>query len=612
MIQKTKNKLKQTFLGRLWAILEGENKTRIALIVLLMMVSALVNTAGVGAILPFMSILTDPQVVYEGGFIGKIYELFGGIELSRFLLIIGTLVLIVFIVGNFLMMSVFWVMHRFSQNLSFRISRRLLGRYLYQDYSFFLKRNSSELVKNLYGEVGAVNNGVLRPLMEMLTYGVLAFAIISYLFFADPLIATLTLGVLGGAYGVIYYLFRKRLDIIGKKRVEANKGRFHLANEAFGGIKDVKLLGKEHRYLHRYEPIGKQFHRAQANVHIIAGVPKYLLEMVAFGGILLIALILYSQSGNVSGVLPLLSVYALAGYRLMPAVQNVFRAITTIRGHIPALDVVYHDFYLPPGKRTRMKESEKNASTKENPVPFQKEVSLEHISFRYSEDSTFALSGINMSIPKNHIIGIVGPTGCGKTTLVDVVLNLLIPESGRITVDGTPITDGNRRNWQQDLGYVPQAIYLSDDTITRNIAFGIPDEEVDMAAVRRSADAANIRGFIETELPSQYRTIVGERGVRLSGGQRQRVGIARALYHNPQVLILDEATSALDNITERVVMDAINNLAGKKTIIIIAHRLTTVMRCNTIYLMDKGQIVDSGSYRKLKESNLAFQKMVEE
>ncbi|MFZ3136140.1 MAG: ATP-binding cassette domain-containing protein, partial [Thermodesulfovibrionales bacterium] len=333
--------------------------------------------------------------------------------------------------------------------------------------------------------------------------------------------------------------------------------------------------------------------------------PRYIMEVVAIGGIISVVLYLLASDRGFQDALPIIGLFAFAAYRIMPALQNIFASLTTLRFYVHALDVLYEDMYFFEHKSYTAAYSKKKFS----PLNLQKELKLEEITFSYPGTRKPVIDNLNIKIDSNTSVAFVGKTGVGKTTIADIVLGLLRPNSGRMLVDGVEITDDNLPGWQKNLGYIPQDIYLLDDTVTRNIAFGVPDEEIDMNIVKSVAQIANIHNFVTEELPNRYQTVVGERGVRLSGGQRQRIGIARALYHNPGVLVLDEATSALDGATEKEVFEAINNIAKTKTLIIIAHRLTTVKDCDVIYVLKDGKIVGQGKYEELMESNIEFRKM---
>jgi ABC-type multidrug transport system fused ATPase/permease subunit len=372
--------------------------------------------------------------------------------------------------------------------------------------------------------------------------------------------------------------------------------RYQTINEALGAIKELKVLGREQLFIDKYRDNAQLYARSETLCQLSPSIAKYVIEVVAFGSMLLIALYLIATHEGISEFMPLLALYALSGYRLMPAMQQVFSGYTLFKYHQSALEVLCKEMQLPCAQ---------NALNAE-PLSFADAFILDNISYRYPDSEKWALNNITMSIKQHSTIGIVGASGAGKTTLIDIILGLLIPQ-GKLMVDGVAINDNNVRAWQRNIGYVPQSIFLLDGTIASNIALGISENAVDMDAVIKASKLANLHDFITNELPQGYNTKIGERGVRLSGGQRQRIGIARALYHEPELLIFDEATSALDGITEKVIMEAIHSLANRKTIILIAHRLNTVKDCDTIYIFDRGNIIGNGSYDQLMTTNRVFQ-----
>ena len=348
-----------------------------------------------------------------------------------------------------------------------------------------------------------------------------------------------------------------------------------------------------------FEAPSRELALATGNNAVVAMLPRYALEALAFGGIVLIVLYLLREQQDLQAIIPILGLYAFAGYRLMPSLQQIFHGLTNIRFNAAALDQLIAD--LPAAGSTAV-------STPAAPaLRLRDSIRLRGVTFRYATAKETLFEGLDLEIRAATTVAFVGETGSGKTTLVDLILGLLRPGAGSIEIDGVPLTEENVRRWQANLGYVPQSIFLTDDTVTRNIAFGLPDEEIDREAVERAARAASIDRFIRTELPRGYETVVGERGVRLSGGQRQRIGIARALYQDPEVLVFDEATSSLDSLTEEAVLQAVHDLAGSKTILMIAHRLSTVRDCDRIFLLSGGEIVACGRYEDLVDSSPAFQ-----
>jgi len=389
--------------------------------------------------------------------------------------------------------------------------------------------------------------------------------------------------------------FSERMKTEGQLRLRANKERFRLAGEALGGIKDIKVIGVEKYFLDRYSKHSGTFSDVQSRNQIIGQIPRYVMETIAFGGI--VSLLIFSVSSNMSvqKIIPLVSFFAFAGYRLIPALQDIFHSVTRMKFTRAVLDKIHAD--MRKEISGRMDYEGKKIDIK--PILFSKNIELRNIHFSYPGSDKRVLNDVNLNIEKNSFVALIGETGSGKTTIADIILGLLTQYEGKILVDGVKIKEDNIRNWQANLGYVPQQIFLSDDSVARNIAFGLPDNQIDMKKVKKAAEMANIHDFVEKELPQNYDTFIGERGVRLSGGQRQRIGIARALYYDPHVLLLDEATSSLDNATEKEVLTAIESVAKLKTMIVIAHRLTTIKNCDRVYVMEKGMMVREGSYDEI-------------
>ncbi len=596
-----------TLIRKVLALFEARERWQILGLLAAMVVMALVQTVGVASIMPFMSLVADPEVVTSNPWMRWAYAHFGFESTRSFIFFVGLLVLFVIAFSNTVTGLTTWLMLRFAWNKHYSLSRRLLIKYLYQPYSFFLTRNTAVLAKNILGEVHEVINGVLMPLMRMLSKSFVAAFILLLLLMVDATLALTSLVVLGSAYGLIYTKVRQRQARLGKQRVAANGLRFRAAGEAFGGIKEIKVLGREEEFIRRFSAPARRFSRVNTANSVISEIPRYALETVAFGGILVIVLYLLSTRDDLGETLAVITLYAFAAYRLMPALQGIFSGLTKIRFHRAALDELYEDLLSPNPEDASGGVSAANAAG-DGALVLQSEIAINGISFHYAGGVQPVLRSVSLDIPKNGMVGFVGGTGSGKTTLVDIILGLLRPQQGSITVDGVPLTAANIGSWRRSVGYVPQHIFLCDASIRRNIALGVSNEAIDDAAVEHAARVAHLHEFV-VQLPEGYETVVGERGVRLSGGQRQRIGIARALYHNPDVLIMDEATSALDGITEDRVMQAINNLAHQKTIILVAHRLSTVRECDRIYLFKHGELAAQGTYEELERTNREFQGM---
>ena len=428
-------------------------------------------------------------------------------------------------------------------------------------------------------------------MIDLVKQSVIAFAIIITLFFVDSILTIIIGLTFGISYSLIYLVIRKFALGIGQKRLEATKWIFTSITEAFGAIKEIKVTGHEQTYINRFSKPSLVLSRISVLAAVISSLPRFVLEAITFGGMLLVVLYLMMQNGNFSAALPVIALYTYAGYRLMPTLQQIYSSLTTLRFVGPALDALYKEL-------KSLKKS--NLDQTDNVLLIKKNITLKNINFNYANSSRTILKNINFNIPAKTSVGIVGATGSGKTTLVDIILGLLEAQRGLLEVDGKEINNSNSKSWQRSIGYVPQHIFLSDDTVAANIAFGVyNNDQIDYKAVERAAKIAKLHEFVTSELPQKYQTTIGERGIRLSGGQRQRIGIARALYNSPKVLILDEASSALDNDTEKQVMNEIKKLEKDITLIMIAHRLSTLRDCNSIIILDKGEIKEQGTFEEL-------------
>ena len=586
---------------KLLDLLTKQERSRIFLLLGMILIMALLDTVGVASIMPFMGLLANPQLVESNFFLKTAYTSFGFLDPMAFLFGLGLLTFVLLILSLTFKAFSSYLQTRFALMCEYSISRRLVEGYLYQPYSWFLNRHSADLGKTILSEVSAVINTGMIPLLTLISQVIATIALIVLLLIVDPLLAFSVCLALGFAYGIIFSLTRRWLKRLGGARISANQERYTAISEAFGAAKEVKVGRLEDVYIQRFATPAANYAKSQATVQLIAQLPRYILEAIAFGGMLVVMLYLISKGGSFANALPIVALYAFVGYRLMPALQQIYRAVTYLRFAGPAINILHADLMS-------LHSIDSQAANMKSMI-LNQTIALTNIVYSYPNAPQPTLKGINLSIPARSTIAFVGTTGSGKTTSVDVILGLLEPQEGSLKIDGQVITDANRRQWQSAIGYVPQQIYLSDDTVVANIAFGVSLKDVDLKAVERAAKVANLHDFVTDSLPQGYNTKVGERGVRLSGGQRQRIGIARALYHNPQVLILDEATSALDGLTEQAVMEAVNNLAHKMTIILIAHRLSTVRQCHRIYVLEGGKVEATGTYEELIASSRHFAAM---
>jgi ATP-binding cassette, subfamily B, bacterial PglK len=583
----------------------GVRERRNALLVFAMMVIlGLLEAAGVASVMPFVAVVMHPGIVQSNAYLAALYERLAFSDTNAFLFFLAAAVFVV-VVGRIAFAALTqYAILRYSTALSYSLTTRLLEKYLRQPYVWFLHHHSSDLGKSILSEVDEVINGSLIPGLQLTTRTVVTISIVAVLIAVAPTIAISVVLVLGGAYAAVYYFVRNYLRRSGRERFAANRDRFQIANDVLAGIKEVKVNGLETAYLQRFRASADRFARQKTTGKIIGQLPQYVFEGVAHGGMLMavMLLLLWSQ-GNLSKVLPIVGVYAFAGLRVMPALQVIYFNLTNISFGQPALNALHTDLAMASAPEAAI--HPRGAAR----WPLRECLELHDVTYTYPQSGRPALVEVTLSIPARTTVGFVGATGAGKTTVVDVILGLLEPQQGEVLVDGRPICRDNVRVWQRAIGYVPQHNFLVNDTVAANIAFGVPPQKIEMPAVERAGRYAELHEFVTNELPQGYKTIIGERGVRLSGGQRQRIAIARALYHDPDVLVLDEATSSLDNVTEKAIMDALHNLAHVKTILLIAHRLSTVRACDLIFFLAYGRLKSVGTFDELLAQDGSFEKL---
>ena len=589
---------------QLFSLLTSKQRKRFYVLQVLVVIMAFSEIIGVASIVPFMALVGDISLLQQDTLIKSIYNASGVKTDFQFLFLLGIGVLAMLCISAVVSALTTWRLSMFAEKIGTEIADRLYQHYLKQDWLFHATGSSAQLTKQISNETIRVTNQVLLPLMHMNARVVLTLMMSVGLFAFDPLVAIIGLSAFALAYLILYKLVRKKLHQNGQIISRVTESRFRLMNEGFGGIKDVLLLGRDEDFISRFNATGTALAHTQGTNSGIAHIPRYFMELVAFGSV--ISLVLYliaSHQGQLGAVLPILSVYALAGFKLLPAFQNIYFSIAGIKGNISAFESIKQD--LIDSTHTI---NSPMVATQHSPLSFKRHITLKDINFTYPNKPQPALDKINLSIPVNSVTGIVGSSGSGKSTLIDLILGLIQAQHGEFCIDNTPITDQNRRLWQSKIGFVPQSIFLSEGTIAENIAFGIPQNKINLNQVRHALTLAHLDDLVQT-LDQNIHTTIGERGIQLSGGQRQRIGIARALYHEAEALIFDEATSALDGITERLIMEAIHDFAGKKTIIMVAHRLKTIQKCDNIFLMDKGQVIAQGTYQHLVKTNEVFKRM---
>jgi len=589
----------------LFSLLTPDQRKRFYYLQGLVLMMSIMEIFGVASIIPFMALVGDMDQLRQDTLIAKIYESSGITSELEFIFLLGIGVLFMLVISSALSMFTIWRLLMFANKIGMEIADRLYSHYLRQDWLFHASGSSAQLTKKIATEIQIIIGGILMPLMHMNAKIVFSFLMSLSVFIYDPKVAIIGLSIFALAYFFLFKVVRMRLYRNGLAVSEVNEKRFSLMNEGFGGIKDILLLGRDANLIKNFYESGVKFAYSNGNNAALAQIPRYLMELVAFGS--MISLVLYliaGHSGNLGVILPILSVYALASIKLLPALQLIYTSFATIRANIAAFESIKDDLMNSSSTNDLILTPEKNRI-----IPKQK-ISLKNISFNYPGKEELTLNKLNLLIEANSLIGIVGPSGSGKSTLIDILLGLIEPNEGHLKIDEVIIDNHNRRSWQNSIGFVAQSIFLSEGTIAENVAFGVPKEQIKLNQVEQALELAHLLEFARN-LEHGIHSRVGERGVQLSGGQRQRIGIARALYHKAEVLIFDEATSSLDGITEKLIMEAIHDFSGKKTIILIAHRLKTIEKCDNIFFIDNGQIVDEGRYKDLIERNKRFQNMAE-
>lgn len=577
-------------------LLTQEDKFKLYCLLIPMSLTAIVGSVSIGAIMPFIGVVVHPEMIQANVYLNNLYHYLSFANPLRFTALLGFAALIILVVANALSAATIWLSARITEGIKARLSNRLFSKYLDKPYGFHLQNNSSTLRNNLQ-LVNNVSQSYLQQGVILITQLISLLAILIFVVWVNPVMAFIMFVSIGGAYGLIYALMKQQLHTAGKLTVESLDKLSQLTTESFGGIKDIKLKQSAACFKALFYPLQYQYARSQSTLQVLGQVPRYAIEAILFGGVILLIVLMLWQRQSLDSVIPLLAMYVYSGYRLMPALSQIFTSISSIKGATDSVRQVYASLAVTDDDKLSWQTRQTTARI--TPMPFNHELKIKELCYHYPGNDNTVLNNINFTINHNEVVGVIGKTGSGKTTLVDILLGLLQPASGCFCVDGLAIKNLEQEQaWQKNLGYVPQFIFLADSTIAENIAFGTEQSKVDHAQVEACARIAALHEFIQT-LPKQYNTLVGERGVRLSGGQIQRIGIARALYSNPSVLVLDEATSSLDTQTEQQVMQAIYNMKGKMTILIIAHRLSTVAQCDKIIMLSHGKIIDQGTMSEL-------------
>lgn len=583
---------------KVFELLSKSEKRRALLILFLNLISSLLDLFGIASILPFISVLADPKIIEENQILLKLYNFTDLNNLNDFLIFLGFITLALISCSNIFKIFLNYFQLKFIFEREYSVSNKLMNNFLKSDYEWFLDKNSSDLGKKILSEVNEIINSSLLPLLHLLANTIVVIVIIIFVFFVNPLIALFTFLSFGSVYFIFFKIIKAKIKSYGEGRHTNNKKRFKIIIEAFKNIKEIKLRNLENLYSDYYEKPSKLYAKYKALTNVFAVIPKFFIEIIAFGGILI--LVIYSLSRNLSldSVIPLLAIYAFAGYRVLPAMQLVYTSITNINYSIPALNEITDDL-------KNSKFSKKNYEKEK--ITFDDSINFKNIRYKYPNSKNFILKDINFNIKKNMSIGIVGESGSGKTTLINILCGLLLPSSGKIEIDSKSLKFKNIGSLQSKIGYVSQNISILDESIYKNIAFGISDKLIDKDYVEKVCEIVDLKKHINN-LPKKYETTLGEDGILFSGGQRQRLIIARALYFKPQLLIFDEATSSLDSKVEKRIIDRINDF-GDITLVQVSHRYATLINCDKIVFLDNGKIIEVSSLENLSKNNLKFKKL---
>jgi ATP-binding cassette, subfamily B, bacterial PglK len=590
------------------AILSAQERRALLSSLLIMLFSSLLDMAGVVSLVPFLTAVSNLDNFQNVGYLSWFYEFFGFTDIRLFLISLAACSFTMLILNNVVRVVTIWYNYKVSMDIWHKLHVQVFQYYLEQPYTFHLNKNSSELIDKLMTRVNAVASGIVTPSLLMVTHGLTGGLVMILLLWQDFVLTLGLIGFLAVFYRLGYHFVEHKIAEYGKTHATLGPQLLKLASESFGGIKELKALGRESTFYRRFNKNSRAYADVGLKWQVAMIVPSGLVEIMSIGSILLIGSYLIFTIENFAEILPVLGIYVIASRRLQPALTNIFLQAGHIRYYQTSFDLILPDIKEALSKKTHGEKVSASSDT----LDFGRAIEIRDIEYQYSKSDKKVLDKLTMTIPPLSMVGIVGGSGVGKTTLVDLILRLLEPSAGDILIGGHSLGQNGESKWRKHIGYVPQHVYLADDTVAHNVAFAVDDEDIDMDALLRAVELAQVRQFIESELPLQYETLIGERGIRLSGGQRQRLGIARALYHDPEILVLDEATSALDGITEQDFMRAVGRLARKKTIIIIAHRLTTLKDCDEIFVLERGSVTARGSYDDLIANNALFAKMANE
>lgn len=599
-------------------MLTGQEKRNFSWLALVVLLMGLLEVVGVVSILPFIQLVADPGIVDRSDIAHQAYVFFGFTSAKQMMMWAGAAVIGLLCITNGFSIFKTWYQYRVSWSVSHNISIRLLKSYLARPYEYFLNRNTTEFTAFIIGETTHLTNGIILPIIEVISRALVSLLIFGLLLWVDPVVALVMFGTLGGAYAIIFLLQRRFLRRTGEERLELAIKRYQGVMELFSGIKTVQVFGRDAFFADRYEQASQRFCDIQPRYNTTVAAPRYIMEVLAFGAIVGVTIYLYLTVSDIENIVPRLSLYAVAGYRLLPSLQAAFGAIGKLTHTWPVVDKLHAALYANEAKQwggaTASTSGRRSAGVKKVELArsssgLQDSIVIDGLNFTYENNTEPTLKDIDLTIYKGQTVAFVGATGSGKTTLVDLIVGLLRPDSGTALIDGTPLTDETLPDWRKSIAYVPQDVFLFDDTVARNITLQETMDSNSQERLEAAARLADIHEFVVGEMADGYATRIGEKGVRLSGGQRQRLGLARAFFHKPSVLVLDEATSALDNVTERGIIESLELLPEEITTIVIAHRLSTVRHADRIFLLRNGKISAAGTFEELIDYSEEFQDM---
>ncbi len=578
----------------LFLYLNKKQKNKFIILQIIVVFNSFIEILGVSSILPFISLVSNENIIFENETFSKIYLFFNFSDINEFIFLSGFLVFFLLLISTISSITTTVLLANFANQISAELSNRLFKHYISQKWIYHLNTSSSLILNNIYFECSRVTNGIADATMQMISRICFSIPMCIGIFIVNQFVAIFGIVIFLFSYFIIYKTIRKKAFNNGVILTKNNQEKYQVISEAFGGIKNVILSNSSLYFIDRFNT--KSFAMAKAaalNINLMR-IPKFLIEFIAFGCVVFLILLLnFNSQGNFQSVIPQIAFFALAGYKLIPSFQQIYMNITNIKTNISALDSIDYDLQKSIENKFTYEEKKENFNSFKN-------ITLKDIGFTFKDRKEFKISNLNLNITANSIVGIAGQSGSGKSTIINLILGLLEPNRGNISVDGKNLDKQNIKSWQKNIGYVPQSIFLCEGTLKENIAFGIDHKNIDNKLIEKAINLADLSDFVST-LPKNVDTKLGERGVQLSGGQQQRVGIARALYHDPNILIFDEATSSLDENSEKNIMKAIDKFSRLKTIIIIAHRTNTLKKCDNIFIIDHGSVVNEGNFKSLFE-----------